>query len=169
MSQRECAGFNWPPLAISAEEPISISPEAVSRAGPQIAAKSCNHCCTFEPSGLVICKADSGLPVLSLLHEVVGQPASSTVFRLESLLPAALFPFCAGVPAMGVGRPVQPLPDVRAADARSAQIGRSDGVARCFQVSLYKVEPHEAVRACNLLAKDCWRAALLDGMEEGRP
>lgn len=34
MSQRECAGFNWPPLAISAEEPVSISPEAVSRAGP---------------------------------------------------------------------------------------------------------------------------------------
>ena len=36
MSQRECAGFNWPPLSISAVEPISISPVAVSRAGPVI-------------------------------------------------------------------------------------------------------------------------------------
>lgn len=34
MSQRECAGFNWPPLSIPAKEPVSISPEAVSRAGP---------------------------------------------------------------------------------------------------------------------------------------
>lgn len=34
MSQRECAGFNWPPLSIAASEPVSISPEAVSRAGP---------------------------------------------------------------------------------------------------------------------------------------
>ena len=34
MSQRECAGFNWPPLSIPAEEPVSISPDAVSRAGP---------------------------------------------------------------------------------------------------------------------------------------
>ncbi|WP_235264246.1 hypothetical protein [Delftia sp. RIT313] len=33
MSQRECAGFNWPPLAIPAEEPVSIRPSAVSRAG----------------------------------------------------------------------------------------------------------------------------------------
>ena len=34
MSQRECVGFNWPPLSIAAEEPVSISPLAVSRAGP---------------------------------------------------------------------------------------------------------------------------------------
>ena len=34
MSQRECAGFNWPPLSIPAVEPVSISPVAVSRAGP---------------------------------------------------------------------------------------------------------------------------------------
>jgi hypothetical protein len=54
-----------------------------------------------------------------------------------------------------VGHPVEALSDVRRADARSAQICRPDGVARRFKVSLYKVEPHEAVRACNLLAKDC--------------
>jgi len=34
MSQRECAGFNWPPLSISAEEPVSNCPSAVIRAGP---------------------------------------------------------------------------------------------------------------------------------------
>jgi hypothetical protein len=34
MSQRGCAGFNWPPLSIAAKEPVSISPETVIRAGP---------------------------------------------------------------------------------------------------------------------------------------
>ena len=34
MSQRACAGFNRPPLAIPAEEPVTISPDAVRRAGP---------------------------------------------------------------------------------------------------------------------------------------
>jgi hypothetical protein len=37
----------------------------------------------------------------------VGQPARATVFRLLSLFPAALFPFCAGVPAIGVGQPAR--------------------------------------------------------------
>lgn len=30
INQRECAGFNWPPLSIPAVEPVSISPEAVN-------------------------------------------------------------------------------------------------------------------------------------------
>ena len=75
MSQRECAGFNWPPLSIPAKEPISISPETVSRAGPQIVAKSCNRCCTFDPSARVIDIANAELPVRSLLHDGVGHPA----------------------------------------------------------------------------------------------
>ena len=33
ISQRESAGFNWPPLVIPAEEPVSRFPEAVSLAG----------------------------------------------------------------------------------------------------------------------------------------
>jgi hypothetical protein len=127
----------------------------------------------------------------------------STVFRLLSLLPASLLPFCAGVPAIGVGQPArfacrgnwskrsdpsalglmsppvsfqsrvvgvthppQSLSDVRGADARSAQIGSPCGVARSFQVSLYKVEPAEAVLARNLLSKDNWRAALCNEPEE---
>jgi hypothetical protein len=55
------------------------------------------------------------------------------------------------------------------ADARSAEINRPAGVARSFQVSLYKVEPAEAVLARNLLAKDDWRAALADEVVESRP
>jgi len=61
------------------------------------------------------------------------------------------------------------LTDVRGADARSAQICRPNGVARCFQVSVYSVEPAEAVLACNLLSKDNWRAALVDEHVEGGP
>lgn len=52
--------------------------------------------------------------------------------------------------ACGVGHPVQPLSDVRRADARSAQISRPEGVCLCFQVSVNKVEPSEAVLARNL-------------------
>ena len=46
---------------------------------------------------------------------------------------------------LGVGHPVQPLPDVRRTEARSAGINRPAGVTRTFQVSLYKVEPSKAV------------------------
>ena len=55
---------------------------------------------------------------------------------------------------------IEALSDVRAAEARSAQIGRCEGVTRCFQVSRYKIEPVE--RARNLLSKHDCRAALLD-------
>jgi len=69
----------------------------------------------------------------------------------------------------GVGHPVEPLADVRGTEARSAQIERCAGVARCFQVRLNKVEPSKAERACNLLAKDDARATLADETEEFRP
>ena len=83
MSQRECAGFNWPPLSIPAEEPVSSSPVAVSRAGPHIAAKSCSRCCTFDPSARVIDIADSGLPVASLTTGVFHPASMVKSFRLE--------------------------------------------------------------------------------------
>jgi len=71
----------------------------------------------------------------------------------------------------GVGQPNKPeaLSDVRRADARSAQICSPEGVARGFHVSVYKVEPAEAILACNLFAKDDWRAALADEMVPVRP
>jgi hypothetical protein len=47
----------------------------------------------------------SALFFVFLLACGVGHPANATVFRLLSVLPASLFPFCAGVPAIGVGQP----------------------------------------------------------------
>jgi hypothetical protein len=65
---------------------------------------------------------------------------------------------CSGAPrkpaAVGVPRPEESLPDVRGAHARSAQIGRPDGVTLVFQVKRYSAEPFEPILACNLLAKD---------------
>ena len=40
-----------------------------------------------------------------------------------------------------VGHPIQSLPDLRRTDARSAQIGGSDPISQCFQVSAYSREP----------------------------
>lgn len=70
-----------------------------------------------------------------------------------------------------VGQPDEPqsLPDVRSAEARSAGIERPEGVSRTFRVSLYKIEPSEAVLARNLLAKNDWRAALVGKVEERGP
>jgi hypothetical protein len=74
---------------------------------------------------------------------------------------------------VGVGQPLSDKPetlaDVRGADARSAQICRPNGVARCFHVRLYSVEPAKAVLARNLLSKDNWRAALCDETMELGP
>lgn len=74
---------------------------------------------------------------------------------------------------LGVGQPLhdepESLPDMRRADARSAEIDRCEGVARSFHVSVYKVEPSEAVLARNLLTKDDWRAALFDEEVEEWP
>ena len=64
---------------------------------------------------------------------------------------------------------MQPLSDVRSADARSAQIRSPAGVTRPLQVSAYKVEPPESILARNLLSKDDWRLALGDEVVEGGP
>ena len=69
----------------------------------------------------------------------------------------------------GVGHPIQSLSDMRRPDARSAEIDRCAGVVRSFQVSLYKVEPSEAVLARNLFAKDNARFALRNEAEEIGP
>lgn len=112
MSQRECAGFNWPPLVIPASEPVNITPEAVNRAGRlSINVNACSlnglpRACSNRPaknSGV----ADALFQSLAdgVAQLLACQDTASTVFRLLSLLPAALFPFCAGVPAIGVGHP----------------------------------------------------------------
>lgn len=102
-------------------------------------------------------------PVLLLLCGVL-QPACAAAAGRRSVP-------CDGPPFgpscwHGVGQPLsdepQSLSDVRRTDARSAQICRPNGVARCFHVRLYSVEPSEAVLARNLLSKDDWRMALAD-------
>tara|TARA_A100001391_G_C4913444_1_gene237075 strand:- start:342 stop:584 length:243 start_codon:yes stop_codon:yes gene_type:complete len=72
--------------------------------------------------------------------EAVLQPASGAV----SLSPIALclgdtWPLFSASVAVAVGQPLcneeKSLPDVRGADARSAQIGGPDGISHCFQDS----------------------------------
>jgi hypothetical protein len=65
--------------------------------------------------------------------------------------------------------PVEPLPDVRRADARSAQIGGPDGISQAFQVKPYSGEPRPASSARNLFANDDWRAALGDKPSKSGP
>jgi hypothetical protein len=50
-----------------------------------------------------------------------------------------------------------------------AQYGRPAGVAFCFQVCRYSIEPSVPNRACNLFTKDLLRAALADEVKEGGP
>lgn len=58
---------------------------------------------------------------------------------------------------------------MRRSEARSAGIECPAGVTRLIQVSLYNVEPSEAVLAANLFANDEFRATLADKPEEVRP
>lgn len=58
-----------------------------------------------------------------------------------------------GALLLGVSHPVEPLPDMRGADARSAQIRSPEGISQCFQVKVNKGEPIPAVTTRNLLSK----------------
>jgi hypothetical protein len=124
--------------------------------------------CRFLPSARV-----SVFSVAPLWSRVVavGQPAKAA--SAGSAPPAWFGPPLLPSVARGVFRPFRDPPealsDVGRADARSAEINRPAGVARSFQVSRYKVEPTETVLARNLLAKDNWRAALVDEVEPVRP
>jgi hypothetical protein len=64
-----CAGSNWPPLSIPAEEPISSSPEAVNRAGWSVVTMSTVfRLLSLFPASLLPFRA--GVPAIG-----VGQPA----------------------------------------------------------------------------------------------
>jgi hypothetical protein len=111
-----------------------------------------------EPSSLGLMSAPLSFQSLVV---VVTQPARSAKsfrsFDLAALKHFASHPLFQSR-VCGVGQPLsnkpEALADVRGTDARSAQISRPDGVARCFHVRLYSVEPAEAVLARNLLSKD---------------
>jgi hypothetical protein len=110
----------------------------------------------------------------------VAHPASSATAFSETVAfdpsgrrPVALAPRAAcdpiELPTVGVGHPVDPVPEVRRTDPRSRQYRRPEGVTNSFHVSLYKVEPSPAVLARNLFAKNDWRAALADEVEPCGP
>ena len=89
MSQRESAGFNWPPLSIPAAEPISITPEAVSRAGPfHPLASTCEG---VQFASVKAC-SDKGLPLDSSSLDAKNSSEADALF--ESL-------------AAGVAQPAQ--------------------------------------------------------------
>jgi len=71
--------------------------------------------------------------------------------------------------ADGVTHPEQPLPPMRRAEARSAQIGGPDGISHSFHVKTYSGEPATPKARRNLFAKDHWRAALGDEAEKSGP
>jgi energy-converting hydrogenase Eha subunit B len=70
---------------------------------------------------------------------------------------------------VGHGDPVEPLPEVRGADAVCANIRRRKGVAFAFHVCTHMVCPCVSSSAGNLLANNDSRAALADEVEERRP
>ncbi len=122
-----------------------------------------------EPSSLGLMSAPLSFQSLVV---VVTQPArSASLTRQAQPCFVPCFSFCPNERpvvscACGVVQPFsnkpEALADVRSADARSAQISRPKGVARCFHVRLYSVEPAEAILTRNLLSKDDWRTALAD-------
>ena len=285
MSQRECSGLNWPPLAVSASDPVGSCPESAyrlcrasdcpldpyssatvirQRSGRQSRAvgvahehsatvlrllsvlpaalyvsvagepaigvghpanKAAMHKSCGDPLRSISLKAPSSVRTFfspSLLRAVgqphrctatsaspicgsaglrpvmiggrgfastkwlfgVGQEASDTA-ACASVSPKPLFPYFAAYRArrasktplfvapnscaLGVGHEVQPVSDVRSADARSRKRDRPEGVTQGFQVILNKVDPRPAVSACNLLTKDSLRAVLADEVVPGWP
>ena len=182
MSQRECAGFNRPPLSISAEEPVSRVPSEHRRIGSPVVPQSAMSAAVAitKPAPFELpCfsfsfwrRASVTSQLLLMLKQPasgVGQPANSTQFGNSLFL-------CEAAPALprlsaasGVGHPESAISDVRAAEARSRKRDKPVGVAHCFHVSLYKIEPWADAAARNLLSKDDCRLALLDEVEEGGP
>jgi hypothetical protein len=119
----------------SCAESLSVGPVFVRAALSSLPAaasaeRGVSHVANFTAcSKLAVCFAPSiVLPVASILSVLVDRPPL-------------------GVHGVGQGDKVRPLPDVRGTDARRAGIDRPDGVVLCFQVSVYKVEPSEAVLA----------------------
>lgn len=170
MSQRECAGFNWPPLAIPAEYPVSICPQAVNRAG--VASCACRFRAVSDTpqdpcSAAFRAKNCSGVPPASVS---VGVPHPARAFAcLQRLAVFWLRPLPCASDACGLTHPVESVADVRGADARSRERHTPDGVAHRFQVSLYKVDPMVDSLACNLLSKNDCRESLSDEPCPGRP
>jgi len=109
---------------------------------------------------------------------VVGQPAASAATAAKSgpceRIASLMAPSCDRTPLFAselvvVGHPVEPVSDVRSADARSRKRDRPEGVTQGFQVILYEIGPAIGSLARNLLSKQDWRAALADEVLPRRP
>jgi hypothetical protein len=179
MSQRECAGFNWPPLVIPAEKPVSRTPESVNRAGRlPINVNACSLNGFPRPCSIRLAKNSRVADALfQSLAEGVAQlvrqataPKSGPCLRIASLIPPSvdLTPLSARL-AVGVGHPEESVSDVRRTDARRRKRDTPEGVTQGFHVSVYKVDPRVDSLACNLLSKDDCRCALGDEVEESGP
>jgi len=196
MSQRECAGFNWPGFPVSAGEPLGVGPRASDRtfslavgvAQGAITNAACSG--MFTPrarslesapsfpsfargvtsfSGLAFC------PCMLLADDFqsraagVGQGDRAAALWRFSPPSRPCVPDPVPLLLVGVGHPPQSLPDVRGADARRAQIGGPDSMSQCLQVSANSGEPSPSILARNLLSKDDWRAALRNEAAELGP
>jgi len=152
MSQRECAGFNWPRASVRTGNPIA--------GGPRHFAASAG---SAPPDWF-------GPPLLPSEARGVFHPANVAASvkvnpGLAGFAPGDLFAVafredeasCAVEVGVGQGlgaSPIKSLPDVRRPDARCAKIGARDGIPHSFKVREYSGEPSPAVFACNLFAND---------------
>jgi hypothetical protein len=127
------------------------------------------------------CASVSGDPRVVSVTVGVGQPANNAAAWRSppplAVRPSSCFRSWLSAPpvtVLGVGQPincgeVEALADVRAVEARSAQITRPEGVVRPFHVSRYKIEPAKSVLARNLFSSNDWRSKLGDEPMPVRP
>jgi hypothetical protein len=187
MSQRECPGLNAPRFPVSAGEDVALCPAcAVSvSATPRLCRIPADSASSARgvanPAMAAIC-----VKLLPLMFSVICPPRCPSVaagvvhaHRTACAFKGSVFlSICAG-PALfslsctvGVdecAKPEQPLPPVRRADARSAQIGCPAGISQLFQVKANSGEPFTSILARNLLSKHRCRAALGDEVVKSGP
>jgi hypothetical protein len=114
----------------------------------------------FEASSVVVV----GHPAMAAAWFKSCGPPLRAISRNE---PSTVRTFFSPSVCREVGQPVEPVSDVRSADARSRKIARPDGITQGFQVSENKIDPGSVAR--NLLSKERCRAALVDEPVEGGP
>jgi hypothetical protein len=138
ISQRGRAGFNTPRFSVATGDEVVVGSESMTA-------------CSLSGLEFRFIVSSLAWPSLQSRAAGVAQPANCAASFIVScfFVPLGLtrdsgselvrppLPECWS----GVGHPVQALPDVRRADARSAQIGGPDGISQCFQVSTYSGEP----------------------------
>jgi len=93
MSQRLCAGFNWPELTIPASEPVSTRPSAVMRAGSSVltivlSGRLFRLNCEGPPSFALSCTVGVGHPALctAMFNVMFGANGSYFSPRLASVV-----------------------------------------------------------------------------------